>query len=460
MPIKVACKCGQTFNAKDQLAGKTVRCPKCKNPLTIPGGAKAAPQSPAPQPQNDLGSLLDEAMGQPVNDNECPECGRTLPTNSVVCLGCGYNRSTGTKMSTTGVEENIAEASSAEQLVRKAAKEIAINPIETSNVNYGDISNLGAWILPFFMPVFFALAVVLVIYWGYKGYQNWLIVQEAVFESGKYSYCLPFLCFVIGLVCMLVGWYGTSMRALELNVWIGMIILVFLGLLGIPFAIYDWKDSAAAAKTIAVGWWFLFLGYALMNHINMLFAWDQLPEGVVTRAPLITILFGYMLLVTVIVSSIGFMWLSVEAFVESKLQGFLTYTGIYGLIYGYMNYRRCLTPAIVASVGVGIGAITFLMLIIGLLSSSYVFLPRFTTPRYKKDSEITAVPERLPNNQVSIESASERNAAPESRVSVNLQTPNTSRGEFQTVAGRVAKVERDIPSWPVDLRLNCNAGGC
>jgi hypothetical protein len=38
MPISVTCQCGQSFRAKDDLAGKRVKCPKCGQPLTIPGG--------------------------------------------------------------------------------------------------------------------------------------------------------------------------------------------------------------------------------------------------------------------------------------------------------------------------------------------------------------------------------------------------------------------------------------
>jgi hypothetical protein len=40
MSIAVRCHCGKTFKAKDKLAGKTVRCPACKEPLRIPGGKK------------------------------------------------------------------------------------------------------------------------------------------------------------------------------------------------------------------------------------------------------------------------------------------------------------------------------------------------------------------------------------------------------------------------------------
>jgi hypothetical protein len=42
MPIAVSCTCGKSFRAKDELAGKRVRCPSCTSVLTI--------SSPAPAP--------------------------------------------------------------------------------------------------------------------------------------------------------------------------------------------------------------------------------------------------------------------------------------------------------------------------------------------------------------------------------------------------------------------------
>src|SRR2546428_11367635 len=45
MPIPVSCQCGQSFRAKDDLAGKRVKCPKCGQVLQIPG---AAPSASAP----------------------------------------------------------------------------------------------------------------------------------------------------------------------------------------------------------------------------------------------------------------------------------------------------------------------------------------------------------------------------------------------------------------------------
>ncbi len=37
MPIPVSCQCGQAFARKDDLAGKKVKCPKCGQPIQIPG---------------------------------------------------------------------------------------------------------------------------------------------------------------------------------------------------------------------------------------------------------------------------------------------------------------------------------------------------------------------------------------------------------------------------------------
>jgi hypothetical protein len=53
MPIKVKCPnpdCGKSLNAKDELAGKTLKCPACQTPVTLPRAA-AAPAVPQQQVQ-------------------------------------------------------------------------------------------------------------------------------------------------------------------------------------------------------------------------------------------------------------------------------------------------------------------------------------------------------------------------------------------------------------------------
>jgi hypothetical protein len=138
MAIKVQCSCGKAFAAKDELAGKTVKCPGCQKPLKIPGGvapakaaskpdaakaaagksasAKSAPakargddddyslsaDEPAPRPKSDL---FDEVglKAAPKGTMPCPGCTEPLPPDAVICVKCGYNMKLGRKMQTMKV---------------------------------------------------------------------------------------------------------------------------------------------------------------------------------------------------------------------------------------------------------------------------------------------------------------------------------------------------------------------
>jgi len=99
MPIKVACTCGAAFAAKDELAGRTVACPKCKQPLRIP-----APQAAAPAPLAPHGNAgLFDDIGLKARDAtiaRCPSCAADLPPNAVLCVKCGFNLKLGKKMQT------------------------------------------------------------------------------------------------------------------------------------------------------------------------------------------------------------------------------------------------------------------------------------------------------------------------------------------------------------------------
>jgi hypothetical protein len=95
MPIPVTCQCGQSFAAGDHLAGRTVQCPKCKNPLAIPAApvAAAAPRAAMPALGGAPNTIFDQAgmktvaTGMPV----CPECSSEIQPGAVLCLNCGYH---------------------------------------------------------------------------------------------------------------------------------------------------------------------------------------------------------------------------------------------------------------------------------------------------------------------------------------------------------------------------------
>lgn len=123
MPIKVTCQCGKSFAAKDELAGKAVKCPNCQQPLRIPLAQSAAPlPSSAPsqprmpsQPATSAAafgppagggggahSLFDEVglKQAPAGAAMCPGCAAPLPTGAVLCIKCGYNLKLGRRMET------------------------------------------------------------------------------------------------------------------------------------------------------------------------------------------------------------------------------------------------------------------------------------------------------------------------------------------------------------------------
>jgi hypothetical protein len=102
MPVKVTCSgCGRGFSAKDELAGKTVRCPNCKTPIAVE----------CPLANAGLADFLDEelsaaeakeqaaraaaeqrAVSAPKNHGRtCRQCGDPMPEGARFCVGCGLH---------------------------------------------------------------------------------------------------------------------------------------------------------------------------------------------------------------------------------------------------------------------------------------------------------------------------------------------------------------------------------
>ena len=155
MPIKVTCQCGQSFNAKDELAGKAVKCPKCQQPLRIPAAANPAAKAPAakasaakkPAPPSDPlggGSMFDEVglKQHAAGTRPCPGCAEPLPQEAVVCVKCGYNTKLGRRMTTTnasggGDEQAGHGAVAADQLERAAQTMEEDKEAEKATTNEG-----------------------------------------------------------------------------------------------------------------------------------------------------------------------------------------------------------------------------------------------------------------------------------------------------------------------------------
>ncbi len=147
MPIKVSCECGQTFTAKDELAGQTLLCPKCHQPITI--GATAARETQGPKKKSaggGIADLLDEAGIAEVRGVRCPKCGEGIAQGGVLCVHCGYHQEKGEVIAGARIRKGDADGflEAAESMMDFAEQQIEYDKVEEKkNISHGT----PAWLL-------------------------------------------------------------------------------------------------------------------------------------------------------------------------------------------------------------------------------------------------------------------------------------------------------------------------
>ncbi len=146
MSIKATCgNCDSSFKAKDSLAGKRVKCPKCKKPMEVPSPpVVAATGASALGAYDPIAELLDEAnVKGVVRGAGCPDCGAEVRAGAIICVDCGFNIETGEKLKTRtggGVDSEIEDVgmTDADKIMRKAEEEIDETPIVSDGEDFGD----------------------------------------------------------------------------------------------------------------------------------------------------------------------------------------------------------------------------------------------------------------------------------------------------------------------------------
>lgn len=185
MTIKVGCgKCNSSFAVRDDFAGKSVKCPKCKSPMQVPASSKtaAAAKPPAvaskttagsPSPArkfNPLLDLLDEAgVESKSRGRSCPMCAAEMAPTAVICIQCGFNSVTGERLETAVLVDDSdlgKEQTDAEKLIAKAEKEIDEMPVSSFGQDFGEgkESYLIATVAMIGMTAFVALGVGVILF--------------------------------------------------------------------------------------------------------------------------------------------------------------------------------------------------------------------------------------------------------------------------------------------------------
>lgn len=247
MPIKVACSCGQKFSARDAMAGKRVKCPKCNEPLTIPKPRSSRKEDDARLAQSGgIADLLDEVGVQGARTGPiCPECGTDMLPTAVICIECGFNVAMGRKMYTenTSGYDDMSGKTNAEKLLAKAERELDATPMGAENQDFGDggdawLIALGAIIVAATMTIvtllmFYVmdqldqqytatlslLASVLISIVGF-----WWIVIRGFLEHWGHGLALLFSPALAGLLGLLLGLFCLLFSAPGVGVFIGSLI--------------------------------------------------------------------------------------------------------------------------------------------------------------------------------------------------------------------------------------------
>ncbi len=155
MAITVSCSCGASFKAKDHLAGKRVKCPKCQGVIDVPAARPTVSQvagssSSSASANNPLLDLLDEAGVKSVQTGpKCPACAEAMAPTAVICVNCGYNVATGEYLDTyVEMEESQdgkGELSDAQRIMAKAEQSIDESPETAAGQDFGD--GADAWVI-------------------------------------------------------------------------------------------------------------------------------------------------------------------------------------------------------------------------------------------------------------------------------------------------------------------------
>ena len=169
MPIKVKCgNCSAQFKAKEELAGRRVKCPKCQNPVTIKAPTAAARQAPK-RAGNPLLDILDEEdVRSRASGPICDNCGSEVKRGAVICIDCGFNLETGDRLETEASEdvENNAGMSGTEQMMRKAKRDLEESEDQGGDGDFGDgaESYVIAMVAGFFGIIMLGMALAVVFF--------------------------------------------------------------------------------------------------------------------------------------------------------------------------------------------------------------------------------------------------------------------------------------------------------
>ncbi|MDB2686288.1 zinc-ribbon domain-containing protein [Mariniblastus sp.] len=251
MPIKVKCgSCSAQFKAKDELAGRRVKCPKCQNPVVIKKPTRAAAPAAPKRAANPLLDILDEEdVRTRTSGPICDNCGSEVKPGAVICIDCGFNLETGDRLETEVSEdlENTAGMTGTDQMMRKAERALEESDDLGADGDFGDgaESYLIAMVAGFFGLIMLAMALAVVFFMEqltllmspagisliasvllYLGMAAWISIIAFSAQSGHGIACVASL----GLYCPIFGFMtGKTLLLPAICMIISLVMLIATG---------------------------------------------------------------------------------------------------------------------------------------------------------------------------------------------------------------------------------------
>jgi hypothetical protein len=261
MPIKVQCACGKAFAAKDELAGRTVKCPSCQQPLKIPGAAPGKPPAkpgapapaakpaatkpaatkpaaakpsaakpaatakpaaaPRPAPAPTSGdSLFDEIGLQAATEGTrpCPGCTQPLPINAVICVKCGYNARIGRRMETVrvGSEAGVGGHGAVAQDLLDRAAQVMEEDVAEDKKKTGE--GLPWWVYLIGLCMLIAFATMMLL----------LPLRSAMLAAGVMLYCTAAVVSLYANIRLIILAFSESILQGVLYLFVPLYSLVYI----------------------------------------------------------------------------------------------------------------------------------------------------------------------------------------------------------------------------------------
>lgn len=347
MPIKVACKCGKKFAAKDELAGKAVKCPGCGQPLKIPspqqqkpqpggkpkGPSGAAPKRPQkPAPSSSLDDLFDEvgigSGAEEVAGPKCPACDAPIPANAVLCVNCGLNLQSGKRTKGLGAavpgkkKPEDGHGAAAEVLLSRAERALQETPMSVGD-DKSD-SWVNAWLM---MLALIAVAGVAFVMW--LALSQVINAPEpdaetvaAAGDTDTESIRLVFLILMGGGgLLMMLSQILIAVHAFQKDDTLQGILCLFVGIYAIVYAVIRWDKLQRELILYGVAVAIYLLGLVLLVI-------DQVP-GVIPSSPeslaqvVVALLIIALYMATFFLLMTAWVWTIVVAFMEEIYHGII-----------------------------------------------------------------------------------------------------------------------------------------